>query len=358
MAVVELSKRERVERTCRLETADRVPFVPAIYEHKAALIGRSPSEVCRSSELLYHSLRRELAVYDPDMLVAGIDVYNVEAEAIGCRVVYFDDSNDCPAIVEPLVARPSDLGRLRLPEPEADGRMPLYLEAAGALARELGGQMIVRGAITGPYSMAAQLAGGEPFLLATLEEPEFARKLMEFCAQATVRFGEAFVRGGVEPIIFDSRATPRLASPRVFREMIKPIYRDLVMPQLKEAGARMIPLIIGGNTTSVIDDLIETGATQLLCDHGASLERFREKCAAARVPFRANVDPVLVNRGPADAVYREALRILDACRGQPGFLLGCGVVAYDTLPEHVLAIRRAIEDRAADSADSADRSLR
>ncbi len=340
---MKLSKRERVERTCRLEPADRIPFVPAIYEHKAALIGRSPSEVCRSAELLHSALRRELAVYDPDMLVVGIDVYNVEAEALGCRVVYFDDSDDCPAIVEPLIAGPSDLARLRLPDPQTNGRMPLYLEVAGALVRDLGSKMIIRSAITGPYSMAAQLVGGEAWVLATIEQPQFARELLAFCAEVTVQFGQAFVGRGVEPIIFDSRATPQLASPRVFREMVKAVYRDTVIPQLKQAGALTIPLIIGGNTTAVVDDLIETGATQLLCDSTASLQIFRRKCAAARVPFRANLDAVLVNRGPADAIRKDALRILGECSSQPGFLLGCGVVAYDTPPEHVLAIREAIE---------------
>ena len=40
------------------------------------------------------------------MLVIGIDVYNVEAESLGCKVVYFEDSNDCPGIVEPIETVP------------------------------------------------------------------------------------------------------------------------------------------------------------------------------------------------------------------------------------------------------------
>ena len=81
-----MTKRGRVEKTYAFEVPDRIPFVPAIYEHKARLVGRLPSEVCRSLELLLESLDKELEVYDPDMLVVGIDVYNVEAEAYGARV--------------------------------------------------------------------------------------------------------------------------------------------------------------------------------------------------------------------------------------------------------------------------------
>ena len=71
-----MTKRRRVEMVYSLEKADRIPFVPAIYEHKGALVGKSPSEICRNSEYLYAGLKKELETYDPDMLVIGIDVYN------------------------------------------------------------------------------------------------------------------------------------------------------------------------------------------------------------------------------------------------------------------------------------------
>jgi uroporphyrinogen decarboxylase len=345
-----------VETVYRLKKADRIPFVPAIYEHKGRLIGRSPSEICRNPQYLYAGLRRELELYDPDMLVIGIDVYNVEAEAAGCEVVYFDNSNDVPAIVKPLVADAAGLDRLRMPDPLRDGRMPLHLEVAAALASEHAGDMVLRGAVTGPYSMAAALAGSERFVVATVEEPEFALRLMRFCAGITVAYGKAFLARNVEPIIFDSRATPQLASPRIFHEMVMPLYRDCILPELRAAGGRLIPLIIGGKTDAIVADLIETGASQLLCDRPASLAKYRECCGAARVPFRANVDARLVHSGPPAAVRRQALEILRECGNHPGFLLGCGVVAYDGDPSHVIAIRQAIEDVASGSVDF-DREL-
>ncbi|HOL72936.1 MAG TPA: uroporphyrinogen decarboxylase family protein [Bryobacteraceae bacterium] len=346
-----MTKRERVEAVYALKPADRIPFVPAIYEHKGALIGKSPSEICRSADLLYAGLMKELEVYDADMLVIGIDVYNVEAEALGCKVVYFEDSNDCPAVVEPVVHCPADLRRLGVPDPECAGRMPLYLEVADRLSREIGAWIIVRGAVTGPYSMAAELIGAEQWVLLTVDDPGFAREVIEFCARVTVEFGKAFLKRGVEPIIFDSRATPTLASPRVVKSLVLPVYRDYVIPELKAAGGRFLPLIIGGNTTSIIDDLIATGATQFLSDRPANLAKWCEKALAARVPVRANVDAVLVNRGPAAAVRRQAVEILKDFHAHPGFLLGCGVVAYDGNPEHVHAIRHVIDELAAGTLD-------
>jgi uroporphyrinogen decarboxylase len=346
-----MTKRERVEAVYGLHLADRIPFVPAIYEHKGALIGKSPSQICRNAEYLYSGLRRELETYDPDMLVIGIDVYNVEAEALGCKVVYFEDSNDVPGIVEPIIDSPAGLSRLGIPDPDRDGRMPVYLEVARRLYREIGNGIILRGAVTGPYSMAAELVGAEKFVILTVEDPAFALQVIEFCARVTVAFGQAFLRRGVEPIMFDSRATPTLASPRVVRQLLVPVYRDYILPELKAAGGRFLPLIIGGNTTSIIDDLIATGATQFLSDRPADLKKWCEKALAARVPVRANVDAILVSRGPVSGIRRQAMEILRDFHDHPGFLLGCGIVGYDGVREHVMAIHQAITDVAQGSVD-------
>jgi undecaprenyl pyrophosphate synthase len=66
---------------------------------------------------------------------------------------------------------------------------------------------------------------------------------------------------------------------------------------------------------------------------------------------RANVDALLVNRGPASAVRRQTVEILEEFHNQPGFLLGCGIVAYDGNPEFVHAIRQTIDDLAAGKLD-------
>jgi uroporphyrinogen decarboxylase len=346
-----MTKRERVEAVYAMKLADRIPFVPAIYEHKGALIGKSPSQICRNADYLQAGLLKELEVYDADMLVIGIDVYNVEAEALGCEVVYFEDSADCPGIVEPIIAGPADLSRLGVPDPERAGRMPVYLDVADRLHREIGRSLILRGAVTGPYSMAAQLVGAEEFILLTVEDAAFARRLVEFCARVTVEFGRAFLRRGVEPVIFDSRATPALASPRVVRSLLLPVYRDYVLPELKAAGGRFLPLIVGGNTTAIIDDLIATGATQFLSDRPANLAKWMEKARLAGVPVRANVDALLVNRGPVAAIRRQAVEILENCYKRPGLLLGCGVLGYDCNPDHVHAIRCVLDDLSAGRLD-------
>jgi uroporphyrinogen decarboxylase len=339
-----MTKRERIERTLALEPTDKVPFVPAVYEHKARLIGRSPSEVSRSLDLLLESLDKELEIYDPDALTVGVDVYNVEAEAAGCEVRTFGQAPDVPAVAAPLLGGPGEIGKLGRPDPGHDGRMPLFVEAASRLHKARGGDIVVRGALTGPFSLASAVAGAEALLVATIEDPPFVRTLLAWAARTTVDFGRAFLERGVEPVLFDSKASPAAASPKVFREFVLPAYRDVVIPGLREAGARWLPLIIGGDTTPILEDLVRTGAGQLICDAGSDLGRFLERCRAEKRCLRASVDARLVHAGPRQAIRAEARRILEAGSGAPGFLFGCGVVAYDCDEEHVIALREARDE--------------
>jgi uroporphyrinogen decarboxylase len=339
-----MTKRERVTAALNLGRPDRIPFVPAIYEHKAKLLGRSPSQVCRSAELLYQACRAEVALYDADMLVVGMDVYNVEAEALGCKVRYFDDALDVPGVTARPVDHVSRFLDLPLPEPEFSGRMPLFLDVGKRLQAELGNEMIIRGAVTGPFTLASEVCGLEALLYSALDDPVLCRRVLEHAAKVTVAFGAAFARQGVQPMLFDSRATPVLTSPRILTDLVAPVYREIVMPGLKQAGAWHIPLIIGGDTTSVLDSLVTSGATQLLCDFCADLSVFLTRCAGSRLPVRANVDPRLVAGGGEGEIRSAALRILAEGASYPGFLFGCGVVPYDCDPGRLLHLKQILEE--------------
>lgn len=337
-----MDARDRLERAWGRRPVDRPPFVPAVYEHKAFLIGRTPSDVARDSGLLLEALTAELETYTPDALTVGLDVYNVEAEAMGLPVRWFDDSADVPAIVSPGPG--ADPAPSAPPDPERDGRMPLLLETAARAVHLWGDRVTVRGAVSGPFSLACALAGTERLLAATIEDPPFVRDMLALAAETTAAFGAAFLRRGAGVILFDSKASPAASSPRTFREFVLPAYRDTVVPRLKAAGARNLPLIIGGNTDAIVDDLIATGATQILCDAGSDARLFAARCAERGRSFRISVDTRMVHHATLAEIRKEARRRLECVAGEAGVLFGCGVVAYDTAPERVLALREALEE--------------
>jgi len=129
---------ERMALLAQGKLPDRVPFVPTIYEHAAALIGVTPSQMAQSGELIVRGQLDAYRRYGHDLVAVGIDIYNIEAEALGCEVDYFTN-NTIPAVCRHLLAEDkSDLKGLLLPDPESAGRMPLLLDAASTIKREIG----------------------------------------------------------------------------------------------------------------------------------------------------------------------------------------------------------------------------
>lgn len=54
-----MTAKQRMQRVWNFEKPDRVPFVPAVYEQKAFMIGSTPSKVSRDAELLYRAMQVE-----------------------------------------------------------------------------------------------------------------------------------------------------------------------------------------------------------------------------------------------------------------------------------------------------------
>jgi len=329
------------------QPVDRPPFVPAIYEHKAALIGVTPSAMSRNAELLEHALSRELDLYEPDALTVGCDVYNIEAEAAGARV-RFRETNDVPSIAERPLRPGQDVRSLPIPDPERCGRMPVFLEAGRRIQARHGADVLVRGALSAPFSMACELAGDEPMLTALLDDPEWAASLLDFCRVAVEAYGKAFVDRGLGVILFDSHAAPPLVSPSLYRSIILPTTARTIAYFRKDLGVPLVPYIIGGDTAPLLDLILATETNNVLCDFRADLSAFVERLKDRPVFLRANLDPrMLVSAEPAE-ILAAARRILAIGVGHPRFLLGTGILPYDLPPEKVLAVRKALVEPAPD----------
>ncbi|MFZ2053482.1 MAG: uroporphyrinogen decarboxylase family protein [Candidatus Aminicenantales bacterium] len=337
-----MTPRRRIQNLIEGKPADRTPFCPAVYEHKAALIGVKPSELCRDAGLFEKAIIREVETYEPDVLVIGCDVYNVEAEASGCRVFY-PDSNDVPAVRERAVHVGDDLSRLRVPDPLNAGRMPLHLEVGRHIQGRFGRERLVRGALSAPFSIACELVGPEPLLMAMLDRPDWVDLLLSFTSEITKAYGKAFVERGLGVILFDSHASPPMTSPALYKKMILSPTADVIRYFRFDLGVPLVPYILGGDTTPLLEEIIATGANNLLCDHKADLSVFVERLKDEPVLLRANIDPGFLTTQPLEAIRARAREVLSVGRRHPRFLMGTGILPYDIAPERVIAVREAID---------------
>ena len=338
-----MTSRQRLENAWTWKQPDQVPFVPAVYEQKAFLISDTPSRVSRDAELFYRSMIAEHETYGADALVVGMDVYNLEAEALGSTVTYYDgDDTSIPGIGagDHVLKFGDDLSGLEVPNPLSDGRMPINLEVSRRIAH-LNPTVPVRGAVSGPFSLALSLLGPEDFFMGTLDNPGYCQNVLEFCAEVIIAFGKAYLDTGVGVIMFDSQASPELLSPAMYEEMVLPATRRTIAA-LREAGEPVCPLIIGGDTTRLAEIYTTTGSRQILCDFSADWPTYRDLCEEEQISVRRNISPHALASGTPDALATTAREYLSEAEGLPGFILGTAVLPFGTPTENVLAVRDAV----------------
>jgi uroporphyrinogen decarboxylase len=340
-----MTPRQLIDSLLAGKPVDRVPFCPAVYEHKAALIGETPSRMSRDAALFEKAIVREIEVYLPDMVVVGCDVYNVEAEAAGCKVRFYD-SNDVPSICETVIAPGGDISCLKVPSPQKDGRMPVNLETGERIQRYFGRERIIRGALSAPFSLASELAGPEQILMALIDRPEWVSELLAFSASVIKAYGKAFVERGLGVILFDSHASPPLVSPELYKRIILPPTAGVIRYFRSELGVPLVPYIMGGDTGLLLDSILETGTNNILCDFKSDLGYFVNYLEDKPALLRANLDPYFLLLTPPDQIKARVREVLAVGRRHPGFMLGTGILPYDMPSGKIFAVREALEEEA------------
>lgn len=313
-----------------------IPFSPTILEHAAAVIGVTPSEAAQDASLLAKAHIAAYRRYQPSTITVGMDIYNIEAEALGCIVRFYYD-NSIPGIVE----RPGSVANLlSIQFCKSKGRIALLLDAAARVKQEIG--ISVGVAMCGPFSILIELLGYENAIDAFCDEPEeihvLLQKLLDFqkayCAEiAALELGA---------VVFESWASPPLVTPAMYQQFALP-YEKLLFSHMKELGFTARPLVIGGDTRGIVDDMLVSGASMLLSDYNTPLELYVQKARDKGLPVRANIDPKIILTGDWEQVAKRIQEIRTQVQAYPKLIIGSGVVPYDTPPENLLRVKNMIE---------------
>ncbi len=313
---------------------------PAIYEHKAALIGEPVARVARSSRRLASALVAERAAYCADFLTVGVDVYNIEAEACGAAV--HDSAADaCPEIRQPPWDLSSLPGTLVLPPVPQAGRFAMLLEAAAEARDMLDSACRLRIAAAGPVSIASRLVGLEPLVLALALEEQAAGRLLEFTTELNIAWCRAIRAAGFDAIVFDSAAAPPMLSPAMYRRCVAPLHRR-VMGAMQASGQAQRPLVIGGDTTAIVADLVDAGANSIVCDFIADAAAFALALGGRDVVVRRNANPQHLGR--ADALALAARQLAADLRHFRHPVAGTGILPYHFDPALLQQFRVLLEE--------------
>ena len=333
--------REKFLKTIHCKNFDTPIFCPAIYDYKANFSNSPIQQFGQDENEFVDAVRKEIKILDPEVVTCGYDIYNVEAEAIG-STIYRDDEHIFPEIIQPLIDRVDQVIDLPLIKKPC-GRMKLFIDATKYLNQDYWNRVFIRGAVSGPFTMAGKIYSNEKLMLDCMINPEGVYQLLEYCSEIIITYMKGFIDKGQDIVIFDSLASPPLISSEIYNDLIFPFHQK-IFQFMKKRNVEIRSLIIGGNTLPLLDQLTKTGANQLLLDYVIPWKESLNILDRYDMAFRININPALVADVNQDNIHDTILRIISFLGHRPNMMIGTGILLSNTPVENIQFIKKLITE--------------
>lgn len=307
----------------------------------ARVLGVKVSEFRGNGRLIADAQVAAYRRFGYDVIRIFTDLYTL-AEAMGAQVFYPDD--ETAYLEAPAIASVDEIVSLRPVDPHRDGNLPHHLEAMKRAFEAVGHEVIVNGALTGPFTTSSFLIGTEPLARLILKNPAAAHALCETAFQSTLAYAEAILDTGCTPSLTDAMCSTTVISPKQFKEFGFPYLKRLV--DFIHSRGRAVTLHICGKTQPIWEAMADTGADCLSIDNAADLQAAKEK-VGHRVRLMGNVSPpeIMLQGTPEDV--RAAVRacVRKAGDNPKGIVVASGCsLPVETPFENIDAMLNAVRE--------------
>ena len=175
-----------------------------------------------------------------------------ESAALGCEVDW-GKPDQMPRCIHPPYASITDV--VRIPEDLlTHDACAVPLKAISLLKKQLGSEVAVVGKAFGPWTLGYHLFGVQNFLIATIDDPDAVKRVIDRLKEVSVRFALAQIEAGADALCFADHATRDLCSPDAYREFLLDMHREMV-----ERIPCPLILHICGNTADRIPYIRQAG---------------------------------------------------------------------------------------------------
>ena len=312
-----MTHRERFFAALNGEPTDRVPLFPLLMFLAADRAGISYRQFATDGLALAEAQLLMQERYGLDAITSCSDAFRVSAD-LGGDMVFPEDKP--PYLRRALMTAPSEVGRLRRPDPLARGcRMGDRIRATSTMARAVSRQVAVLGWIDMPLAEACSVYGVSEFMMLLMDDPMGAHGILEFLTEIVIDFALAQVDAG--------DAVASLVSAVTYEEFALP-YERRVCEAIHDAGG-LIKLHICGDTAHLLAKTVESGADLFNVDHMVPLVSARDAYSVHGKCFKGNLDPVAqVMQAGAEQCEALAHECMDVARGTKYMLsAGCEIPA-------------------------------
>ncbi len=328
---------ERVMCYLQGKKPQRVACFPLILNHAARVHGISVGTYNRNGKAMGQSHVSAFRRYGNDLILI-FSTTSTLAESMGTKMNFFEE--DAPQIAESFIKQHSDLSKVKVPDFNKDGRLPVYMEATEVAVKEVGSEVCVSTVFGGPFTTAAALYPVELLTRELIKNPKWVHELLEVCTQAGIKFIDEILARKALPIIVEPIGSASLVSPKHFREFVTPYLKRLSDHVHNVGGGMPAVLHICGKTTPNWTPMLESGFDIWSLDN---VDLGQAKAAAGhRVALVGNVVPANLLKNTPEEIDAEARGICGKMGDKAGFILGSGCeVPINTPPENIDALINA-----------------
>lgn len=269
-----LNPRERFGLLVIDEKPDRCNIIPLITSHAATVAGIKLKEYYTDGEAMAKAQITAIEEYEHDAISIFSEV-GIIAEAMGSEFNYPDD--DLPVLRIPALTK-FDIDKLKIPDPNKDSRLPVYLEAIEYAYSAVGDKIPILAYVPAPFTTGMMLSDPNQFLLDTIRNPEQIKKIIEISLEAAIEFSYEIINAGGLPILVDPLASGSVISPKAYQEFALPGEQGLI--KFLHRYDFDVILHICGDTTPILDLLLLTGADLISLDKvelNLAIERLAQK---------------------------------------------------------------------------------
>jgi uroporphyrinogen decarboxylase len=311
---------ERGAAYARGAEIDRLPCVPIVGNTAARVIGVKVSEFRGNGPLIAKAQIAAYRKFGYDNIRIFTDLYT-QAEAMGATVFYPED--ETAYLQKPAISDERDIHRLKPADPKSDGNLPQFLEAMKITFEEVGGEVPVTGALTGPFTNASFLIGAERLARLTIQNPAAVHALCELSLESNLRYAEAILDIGCAPSLTDPMSSGTVISRNNFEAFSLPYLKRLI--SYIHGRGKFVTLHICGKTGKIWDLMADAGADCLSIDNEASLADAKQS-VGRRVRLMGNVRPSeIMLEGSTEDVARAVRECVKQAHDSPkGFVVASG----------------------------------
>jgi len=337
----DLTAKERMLRVMRREPTDRVVVFPTVHHVSTRVTGQTIKRFATDAGVMSSCLVKAYERFQYDGIEVGVDAV-IEAEALGSEISYPED--EPPFVVRPLLGedKAAIRGLKRPRDPARGGRMPVVINATRMISQRLGTAVYIQSIVMGPMNIASQLRGVENLIFDFLDDPDYARELLELTLRQSIAYARALLEAGATGLdIGEAICSLNTISPAIYRGFALEAHKALIK-DIHEHGGKA-ELHVCGDTTALLDELCETGADYLDIDWPVDMG-----LACSKIPCRGNLDPSRVLLlGGRSYVLQEAQAVIAKAAASRGLILGSGCeIAPGTPLENISAMVEAAQQGA------------